>query len=221
VGRSGPGGGALSPTWILDVDNTLYPRDCGLFARVDARIDEFIRDRLGIPWEEVGALRARYREAYGITLVGLMADYAVDPADYLPFVHDVGVEELLRPDPELLAALSRLPGRKVAFTNGSSAHARTVLRTLGVSGEVETVFDIAFMEYVPKPDPVGYHKLLRALGVEARHCWMVDDMVSNLDTARTLGMVTVLVGGQPSPPHRHVAAAKDLAALQEVAAAAP
>jgi len=195
------------------VDNTLYPRGCGLFARVDTRIDEFIRIRLGIAGEEVALLRSRYRERYGITLVGLMADFDVDPAEYLPFVHDVGVGELLAPDPELRTALALLPGPKVAFTNGSEAHARTVLAALGVSDEVETVFDIAFMDYVPKPDPAGYRKLLEALGVEAGQCWMADDLVDNLDTARALGMETVLVGGQASPRHRHVAAARDLVTL--------
>jgi len=199
--------------WVLDVDNTLYPRDCGLFARVDARIDAFILTRLGIPGDEVASLRARYREAYGITLAGLMADFDVDPAEYLPFVHDVGVGELLGPDPELRASLSHLPGPKVAFTNGSEAHARIVMETLGVGDQVEAVFDIAFMGYVPKPDAAGYRKLLQVLGVGAEQCWMADDLVDNLDTAQALGMETVLVGGRASPRHRHVAAAKDLVAL--------
>jgi putative hydrolase of the HAD superfamily len=209
----------VTPVWILDVDNTLYPRDSGVFARVDARIDEFIRSRLGLEGGEVAALRSRYRDAYGITLAGLMAEHAVDPEEYLPFVHDVGVRQLLHPDPELRMALSRLPGTKVAFTNGSEAHARTVLETLGVVAEVAAVFDIAFMEYVPKPEPTGYRKLLQTLGVSAEQCWMADDWVSNLDTAQALGMETVLVGGSASPRHRHVLAAKDLIGLLESTAA--
>lgn len=195
------------------MDNTLYPAGCGLFERVDARIDEYLRTRVGIPECQVPALRRRYRDAYGVTLAGLMAEHGTDPEDYLPFVHDVGVEELLAPDPELRRALAGLPGRKVAFTNGSRAHAGAVLARLGVAGVIEAVFDIAFMGYVPKPRPQGYRRLLAALGAAADECWMVDDVVANLDTARDLGMGTVLVAPLPSGPHRHVASPRELGAL--------
>jgi len=203
------------------VDNTLYPSGCGLFERVDARIDAFLLTRVGVPEPEVPALRRRYREVYGVTLAGLMAEHGVDPGEYLGFVHDVGVEEVLAPDPELQEALARLPGDKVAFTNGSEEHARAVLRRLGVEGVFGAVFDIAFMGYVPKPRPEGYRRLLAALGASPGECWMVDDLVANLDTAKELGMETVLVAPRPSPPHRHVPSARDLPTLVTRRPAAP
>lgn len=203
----------MTRTWILDLDNTLYPAATGLFPEVDRRIDAYMETRLGIAAEEIPALRRRYRARYGVTLGGLLAHHAVDPADYLAYVHDVPLADYLAPDPALAEALRAVRGRKVIFTNGSEAHARAVLGLLGVEEAVEAVFGIAFMGYVPKPRPQGYRRLLAALGAEAAACCLVDDLVENLDTARSLGMATVLVGPRPAPPHLHITTARDLPGL--------
>ena len=202
----------MNPVWILDLDNTLYPADSGLFAEVDQRIRRFMEERLGIPPERIPALRMRYRETYGVTLGGLMAHHGVDPREYLDYVHDVPLDRYLAPDPELDRVLGRLAGRKVVFTNGSSDHAWRVLRRLGVAGRIQGVYDIIFMDYVPKPRPHGYRKLLKALSVPPATCWMVDDLPENLETARALGVRTVLVGPRPVPPHLHVSSFKELPA---------
>ncbi len=202
----------MRSVWILDLDNTLYPADSGLFAEVDQRIRRFMEERLGIPPERIPELRVRYREVYGVTLGGLMAHHGVDPGDYLHYVHDVPLERYLGRDPELDRALGRLPGPKVVFTNGSSAHAWRVLRLLGVERRIDGVYDIAFMDYVPKPRPHGYRKLMGVLGAPPSACWMVDDLPENLETARALGVRTVLVGPRPVPPHLHVLSFKELPA---------
>lgn len=203
----------MTRTWILDLDNTLYPATTGLFAEVDRRIDAYMEVRLGIPPAALPELRRRYRAEYGVTLGGLLAHHDVDAQDYLAYVHDVPLGEYLAPDPVLADTLQSLPGRKVIFTNGSEAHARAVLGLLGVEAAVEAVFDIAFMGYVPKPRPQGYRRLLEALGTPAAACCLVDDLVENLDTGRALGMATVLVGPRPSPPHLHLITARDLGSL--------
>ncbi len=202
----------MRAVWILDLDNTLYPADSGLFAEVDRRIRRFMEERLNIPPGRIPELRACYRERYGVTLGGLMAHYGVEPGEYLEYVHDVPLDRYLGPDPDLDRVLDRLPGPKVVFTNGSSAHAWRVLRLLGVAGRFQGVYDIAFMDYVPKPRPHGYRKLLKALGVPPAACWMVDDLPENLETARALGLRTVLVGPRPVPPHFHVSSFKELPA---------
>jgi putative hydrolase of the HAD superfamily len=199
--------------WALDLDNTLYSADSGLFARIVGKIELFMVSRLGIAADRVRPLIERYREAYGLTMGGLVAHHGVDPDDYLAFIHDVSLEEFLAPDPALADALACLVGQKVVFTNGSAAHARNVLSCLGIDGQVDEVYDLRFMDYVPKPKPHGYRKLLDALGAEGTDCWMVDDRVDNLDTARALGMTTVLVGPAPAPPHLHVPSARDLRRL--------
>ena len=47
--------------------------------------------------------------------------------EYLEFVHDVPIPEIVPPRPELGEMLSSLPGRRVVFTNGSESYARRVL----------------------------------------------------------------------------------------------
>ena len=37
--------------WIFDLDNTLYPAECNLFAQVDQKMGEFIARYLGVPFD--------------------------------------------------------------------------------------------------------------------------------------------------------------------------
>ena len=194
----------MIPTWILDLDNTLYPAGLGLFPLIDERIDAFMGQRLGLDPEAIPELRETYRHRFGVTLGGLIAEHRVDPEEYLAFVHDVPLEPFLQPNPALVDTLENLPGRKVIFTNGSTGHAHAVLGHLGINGQIEGIYDIGFMDYVPKPFVHGYRKLLLELDVDPQTCWMVDDLAANLDTGRELGMTTVLVGPRAHPPHLHV-----------------
>ena len=34
--------------WVFDLDNTLYPRDCDLFAQIDVKMKAFVSDLLNI-----------------------------------------------------------------------------------------------------------------------------------------------------------------------------
>ena len=58
--------------WVFDLDNTLYPADCNLFAEIDRRMGTFIAERFGLPFATAQALRKRYYYEYGTTLAGLM-----------------------------------------------------------------------------------------------------------------------------------------------------
>jgi len=194
----------MLPLWLFDCDNTLYPGGSGFFERVDAKIDRFMSERMGLDGETIRILRRRYKERYGVTLAGLMAEWAVDPDEYLPYVHDVPIDDVIAPDPALGKALLELPGERVIFTNGSTEHAERVLDRLGVRDAFTEIYDIAFMEYRPKPFPHGYQKLLETRGVPPGRCRLIDDWEENLKTGRKLGMATVLVGGEPRDGHAHV-----------------
>lgn len=178
---------------IFDLDNTLYPPSRGVVDRVDARINGYLIERLGMSPAEAGALRARYRDAHGTTLNGLMLHHEIDPDEYLTMVHEIAVEELLAPDPLLGAMLATLGHRKAIFTNGSASHAERVLDCLGVRAHFPWVFSLESVAYVPKPHRVAFETVVARLGVAASECLFVDDRVDNLATARALGMYTVLV----------------------------
>lgn len=178
---------------IFDLDNTLYPPSRGVVERVDARINGYLIERLGMSPAEASSLRARYRDAHGTTLNGLMLHHEIDPDEYLTMVHEIAVEELLAPDPLLEAMLATLAHRKAIFTNGSARHAERVLGCLGIRAHFPWIFSLESVAYVPKPHRVAFETVVARLGVRASECLFVDDRVDNLATARALGMHAVLV----------------------------
>src|SRR4030042_422469 len=179
---------------LFDLDNTLYPRECGLFHLIEERIKEYLRSRLGLTQAEAADLRRRYLREYGFTLVGLMKHQAIDPEDYLAFVHEVDVEGVLAEDRGLAQLMSRIPLTKVIVTNGTERHAQRVIRSLGVEPFFSHIFDIAFMGYCPKPHLSTFHRVLDHLGVTGQECLMLDDHPPTVAAAKALGMTTVYVG---------------------------
>jgi len=185
---------ARAETWIFDLDNTLYPAACNLFAQVDVRIGRYIADLLGLSAEEARAIQKRYFREYGTSLRGLMTHHRIDPSEYLDYVHDIDVTAVT-PSPDLARCLAILPGRKVVFTNGSLAHAERVMKRLGVTEHFEAVFDIVDAGYLPKPEPAIYDSLVERHSIDPRRAVMVEDIARNLVPAAALGMTTAWVRG--------------------------
>ena len=183
---------AQAETWIFDLDNTLYPASCNLFAQVDTRIGAYIADRLGIDGDEAYQLQKHYFRTYGTSLRGLMLHHEVNPGEFLEFVHCIDLTPV-PPDAALDQALGRLPGRKVIFTNGSTKHAENVMARLGVSHHFDAVFDIVAASYFPKPEPFVYDLMVRRHWIDPRRAVMVEDIPKNLVPAHAMGMTTVLV----------------------------
>ena len=184
---------------IFDLDNTLYPAEKQLFNLIDVRINRYMIEIVGIPAPEVDALRREYWRLYGVTLQGLIRHHAVDPEDYLHYVHDIDVTSRLAPDLALREMLTNLPQRKVVFTNGSVCHADRVLSALGIEDIFEQIYDIRVAAYQPKPFPEPYHAVLDELGTTPERCIMIEDSRDNLRTAKNLGMGTILVGDGHTP----------------------
>lgn len=179
-------------TWVFDLDNTLYPAANGVFAQVDAKMTTFISEFLGVDEEEARRLQKLYYREHGTTLAGLMQVHGLEPKPFLDYVHDIDVS-FIAPDPTLGAALGRLRGRKVVYTNGSFAHAENVLTRLGIIGEFEAVFDIEAAGYIPKPARAAYERVLARGRIDPRRAAMFEDIARNLEAAHALGMVTVWV----------------------------
>ena len=116
--------------------------------------------------------------------------------EYFEFVHDLPIEEMLRPDPRLDGMLESLDEEKAIFTNATVEHARRVLRALGVERHFGSLIGIEELDFFPKPDIRAYEKALSLVGAQASECVLVDDRVRNLTPGRLLGMTTILVGGR-------------------------
>lgn len=179
-------------TWIFDLDNTLYPASCNLFAQVDEHIGEFIAQLLKVDAGEAFRIQKQYFRDYGTSLRGLMLHHQVDPQLFLEFVHAIDVSPV-QPSPVLERALGSLPGRKIVFTNGSAKHAENVMARLGVSHHFDAIFDIVAADYFPKPEPFVYDVLVRRHWIDPKRAVMVEDLAKNLLPAHQMGMTTVLV----------------------------
>ena len=78
-------------TIFFDLDDTLYPSSTNLWLAIKGRMNEFMRDRMNIPVNEIPALREKYYLQYGTTMRGLQANHKIDVDDFLngPFVQMV------------------------------------------------------------------------------------------------------------------------------------
>ena len=179
-------------TWVFDLDNTLYPASCNLFAQVDRRMSEYIARMLGVPQAHARHLQKAYYRQFGTTLAGLMRVHKLPPGPFLEYVHDIDVS-VVPQSPELEAAIAALPGRRLIFTNGSRRHAENVAEKLGVLHLFEDICDIAALDYVPKPERAAFDSLLRLHGVDPTRAAMFEDMPHNLEVASDIDMTTVLV----------------------------
>ncbi len=198
-------------TFFIDLDETVYPRNTGIWQRIGQRMNEFIEQRLHVPHDEVSTLRHSLFVTYGTTMRGLEMTYHIDTDEFLAFVHDVHVEQSIGPDPLLRQVLLSYPQRKIIFTNADIRHAERVLNALQLADCFESIIDITQMYPVCKPDPEAYATALRIAGVEdPATCLMADDAPRNIEAARAAGMYTVLIGAEHPAAHHCLPLLKDL-----------
>lgn len=174
------------------MDNTLYPASCNLFGPIQDKMTAYIAERFGVPTDEAGRMRSRWFHAHGTTLAGLMADHGVDPHEFLDYVHDVEMD-VLEENAPLAAAIAKLPGRKLVFTNGDAPYASRVLERLGLGESFEGVHDIHAMALAPKPAPSAYQSLCDAWDIDPAASLFADDMARNLAPAKAIGMATLWI----------------------------
>jgi putative hydrolase of the HAD superfamily len=66
---------------------------------------------------------------------------------------------------------------------------------LDVQAHFELVIDIKEINYLSKPHPLAYKRVLELLDLPGESCILVEDSPRNLIPAKDLGMTTILVGG--------------------------
>jgi len=183
-------------TWVFDLDNTLYPATCRLFTEIEQRMAAFIMEELRLDHAAAHALRRHFYTEHGTTLRGLMNEYGLEPARFLDYVHEIDLSSVQH-DAALDAALARLPGRKLVFTNSTQRHAERVLARLALGHHFSAIHDIIACDYRPKPEPAVYADFVRRHAIDPRRAAMVEDMAKNLPPAAALGMTTIWVMGGP------------------------
>lgn len=178
--------------WVFDLDNTIYPAKSNLFARVAQKMTDYLSDHFSIPQDEAAILKTRLFREYGTTMHGLMHEFDMAPDGFLSYVHDIDLSDIDH-DKELDDLLSRLPGRKHIFTNGTVAHADNILGAFGVRHHFEFIMDIVQANHEPKPALRPYEIFLDKSGINPERAVMVEDMAVNLQPAAELGMKTIWI----------------------------
>ena len=189
---SGIGGNPLRitsahPVVFFDLDDTLYRSDSGVMEAISRRITDFVILHFGKSEAEAERLRVHWRELYGTALRGMREEgYAFDADSYFAFVHDISLD-LIAPAPNLRAAISALPARKLVLTNADANHAWRVLWRLGLQECFERVIDIKLMGFVNKPHVVAYHNVQKLVGADSSACVLIDDVAANTRGAMAAG----------------------------------
>lgn len=179
-------------TWVFDLDNTLYPRSCNLWAQIDRLITLYVMEVTGLAHDDARVLQKGFYRDHGTTMNGLMDRYGIDPEDYLARVHRIDYSPV-GADPGLVAAIAALPGRKLIFTNADAGHVSEVLGRLGGGDLFDSVHDIRASAFSPKPLRAAYDLLLAAHGLDPAKTAMFDDLEKNLVVPHEVGMTTVHV----------------------------
>ncbi len=181
--------------WIFDLDNTLYDINLGLFQKISRRITLYIMETCSLQKKEAEQLRTNMFKDYGLTLRGLMLEKNIDPDSYLDFIHDVTHPELVI-DSELNNFLRNLMGKKFIYTNASKKHALNVMDGMGITDQFDDILDIKGTNYIPKPDPYSYEKMIKKFKIEGealKRTIFFEDTAKNLKPAKQMGFSTVWI----------------------------
>lgn len=178
--------------WVFDLDNTLYPAECDLFAEIDQRMTDFVARFLRLPHEEARATQKKYYAEHGTTLNGLMSMHGMAPDEFLAHVHEIDLSPLPK-TPDLASAINALPGEKYVYTNGSRGHAERVTNYMGLGEVFDGQFAIEDSQFIPKPNQASYDAFLSQFGVDPAQAVFFEDLARNLAPAKDMGFATVLV----------------------------
>jgi putative hydrolase of the HAD superfamily len=188
-------------TIFFDLDDTLYPASAGLWEAIKERMNLYMRERMGFNPSEIAQVREKYYLQYGTTLRGLQANHTIDAQDFLAFVHDLPLEDYIQPNPGLCGVISALGTRNLIFTNADAAHARRVLKVLGLGDCFEEIVDVNTVAPYCKPMPESFRIARQAAGEsDPGRCVMIDDLPRTARAAREAGWYSILFGHNSSHP---------------------
>ncbi len=180
-------------TILFDVDNTLYPKNIGLFNVVDKKINQYLKDIVGIPETDVNKVRKDYLEKYGTTLNGLIKHHNINPVHYLEYVHNVDLENYIKVNHRLKNFLKKSKYRNIIFSNAYLPYIKKILKLMEIEEYFEDIFDITKLNYTPKPLLEAYLSIINAKALIPEKTFFIDDSSKNLLSAKKIGFKTCYI----------------------------
>ena len=188
-------------TWVFDLDNTLYNAEDTVFPEMCALITSFIEEEFNISNNEAELMGKKYWEQYSSTLHGLMTEHNIDPHKFLNYVLDMDISNT--PKCSITKEkLAHLPGRKIVFTNSSTAFTQRMLKQLDISHHFADIYTIEDAGFTPKPYIESYHNIIKKFNFDPKKACMFEDTAANLKPASELGMTTVWFYGDTQDPEK-------------------
>jgi pyrimidine 5'-nucleotidase len=182
-------------TIFFDLDDTLYPSNVGLWNAIKNRMNDYMREHMNIPADEIPKLREKYYLQYGTTLHGLQKHHQIDVDDYLAYVHDLPLGNYLTPDPVQRSVIASLPTHNLVFTNADIPHAERVLAALNLRDLFSAIVDVNTVSPYCKPMPESFAIAMKAAGEsDSSRCVMIDDLPRTTRAAKSAGMFSILFG---------------------------
>lgn len=182
---------------LFDLDGTLYSIENGYEDHVRERIKLFMVESLGVETMQLaGEIWSVCFKTYNQSLRGLRAaGYRINETQYWEFIRN-GTTSFLKPEPGVRALLESLPQRKWVFTNCREKEAQDAIEAMGLGGLFAGIVGADSMGTRCKPDEEVFRRAFARAGVDPRYTCMFEDSVKNLETAKKLGLYTVLVDGK-------------------------
>ena len=176
--------------YLLDLDGTVYQDLESVFGQVSKLMTKYISEKLNIDLKRAKELQTNYFYKYNTSLNGLMIHHDIPPKEFLKYVHDIDLS-FMKKDKILRQELENLKMRKLIFTNGSTDHAKNVLKHLGIDDLFQGIFDITDAEYQPKPEPKAFDLMTKKFDLDPSETIYVEDIAKNLSIGKERGCTTV------------------------------
>ena len=103
--------------------------------------------------------------------------------------HDIDLS-FMEKDLVLRNELENINLNKFVFTNGSRAHVKNIVKTLGIEDQFKDIFDIVDAKYHPKPEAKAFDLMVDKFKIDPKETLYIEDIAKNLSIGKERGTIT-------------------------------
>ena len=118
-----------------------------------------------------------------------MIHHDIHPEEFLEYVHDIDLS-FMEKDLVLRNELENINLNKFVFTNGSRAHVKNIVKTLGIEDQFKDIFDIVDAKYHPKPEAKAFDLMVDKFKINPKETLYIEDIAKNLSIGKERGTIT-------------------------------